>query len=45
MVGELADAGIAVEEASTIVQDAISAEYGAGPFEVPLSAVVVSARA
>ena len=45
MAGELAEARIPVDEALAVVELAIRSEYGAGPLDVPLSAVVVSARA
>jgi ubiquinone/menaquinone biosynthesis C-methylase UbiE len=45
MAGELAEARIPVDEALAVVERAIRSEYGAGPLDVPLSAVVVSARA
>jgi SAM-dependent methyltransferase len=45
MAGELAESGIPVADALAVVERAITSEYGAGPLDVPLSAVVVSARA
>lgn len=45
MAGELAATGIPVNEALTVVERAITSEYGAGPLDVPLSAVIVTARA
>jgi ubiquinone/menaquinone biosynthesis C-methylase UbiE len=45
MAGELAEAGIPVDDALAIVERAITYEYGEGPLDVPLSAVVVAARA